>query len=349
MRRTARPKLCFADWPEDDRRRWSTAFKGGDLFDESGPGAHLAERTREDLRHHYECFLGFLTVQHPQLLQRAAVERLNKQIIAGLVASRRQSGRETSIVSDLRKLRHALVLLCPENDWSWMLGIIKRIAVRARPLPAQDHLVTSDRLYTLGLGLMERAAEAAFALAAPSKAHALAYRDGLLIALLASVPLRRRTLSALRIGRQLVRAGQHWALEIPPEDTKTRRALEFPLPPELSGRIENYLSNFRCRIPGAHRHNGLWASNKARCMDAGAIYDAVRMRTRTAFGFPVNLHRFRRIAGTFWADEDPANVRGVKDLLGHSSFATTETHYITAQSRLAGRKLSKVIEAYQGS
>ena len=78
-------------------------------------------------------------------------------------------------------------------------------------------------------------------------------------------------------------------------------------------------------------------------MDDGTIYDMVRRRTREAFGFPVNLHRFRVAAGTLWSIHDPANVRGVKDLLGHASFDTTEGHYIMAQSRIAGRALAHAV------
>lgn len=58
-----------------------------------------------------------------------------------------------------------------------------------------------------------------------SKSTALQYRDGLLIALLAVIAVRRRTVTALRTGRQLVRSGNLWALEIPPEDLKGKRAL----------------------------------------------------------------------------------------------------------------------------
>jgi hypothetical protein len=38
-------------------------------------------------------------------------------------------------------------------------------------------------------------------------------------------------------------------------------------------------------------------------------------------------------AATLWSNRDPANVRGVKDLLGNASFGTTEKYYIMAQSR----------------
>ena len=78
-------------------------------------------------------------------------------------------------------------------------------------------------------------------------------------------------------------------------------------------------------------------------MGNGAIYAAVQRRTREALGFPVNLHRFRRAAATLWSTRDPANVRGVKDLLGHASFGTTEKYYIMAQSRIAGRALARAI------
>ena len=74
------------------------------------------------------------------------------------------------------------------------------------------------------------------------------------------------------------------------------------------------------------------------------IYKTVRRRTKKALGFPVNLHRFRHAAATFWSARDPVNVRGVKDLLGHATFATTEQHYIMAQSRMAGRALARAIE-----
>ncbi len=79
-------------------------------------------------------------------------------------------------------------------------------------------------------------------------------------------------------------------------------------------------------------------------MCANGIYLAVLKRTKSVFGFGVNLHRFRHAAASFWASYDPANVRGVKDLLGHSSFHTTEKHYIMAQSRMAGRAFARLID-----
>jgi hypothetical protein len=80
-------------------------------------------------------------------------------------------------------------------------------------------------------------------------------------------------------------------------------------------------------------------------MDDGAIYDTVCRRTKQAFGFAVNLHRFLHAAASLWSIQDPANVRGTKDLLGQASFdTTTEKHYIMGQSRVAARAFAQVVE-----
>ena len=170
-----------------------------------------------------------------------------------------------------------------------------------------------------------------------------AFRDGLIIALLASVPLRRRTLAALRIGKHLTKSGDGWALDIPAGDVKNKRQLDFPISPELSRRIDIYVNEIRPIIAGADRHDYLWASVRGGAMRGGVIYTVVRRRTRKKLGFPINLHRFRHAAATLWSVQDPANVRGSKDLLGHVSFASTEKYYVMSQSRLAGRALVRAI------
>jgi hypothetical protein len=74
--------------------------------------------------------------------------------------------------------------------------ITERIAAKVRPKPLKHHLVTSEELYALGIALMDRAVASAAASQDVSKANAFSYRDGLLIALLALVASRRRTVAA---------------------------------------------------------------------------------------------------------------------------------------------------------
>jgi integrase/recombinase XerD len=209
-------------------------------------------------------------------------------------------------------------------------------------------LVTSERLYALGIELMDNAVNAADAVRVGTR-HAIKYRDGLIISVLAVIPLRRGTLAALQIGRHLTKVADHWQLDIPGEDTKTRRPLDYSIPKELSPRIDLYLDRFRSCIRGSDKHACLWPSHHSIPMRPDSINVAVRNRTKRAFGFAVNPHRFRHAAATFWSLYDPVNVRGAEDLLGQTTFATTEKHYIMAQSRLAGRALARTINNLKSS
>jgi integrase/recombinase XerD len=340
--------LLFAHWPIEDLRRWEAAFQSGDLFDESAPGTRLAAATRQLRLESYGRYLGFLSAKHSKLLKRSPEARIDRRILAEYVAWRRRSCGDISLAADLGSLRGTLKLICPDTDWSWLQSIANRIAAAA-PRPARKYnLVTSERLYALGIELMDNAVNAADAVRVGTR-RAIKYRDGLIISVLAVIPLRRGTLAALQIGRHLIKVADHWQLDIPAEDTKTRRPLDYSIPKELSARIDLYLDRFRSCIRGSDKHACLWPSHHSIPMRPDSTNVAVRKRTKRAFGFAVNLHRFRHAAATFWSLYDPVNVRGAKDLLGQTTFATTEKHYIMAQSRLAGRALARTIDNLKSS
>ena len=334
--------LPFQTWPAADQALWEAVFRASDdPFSGSERAFHFTGETRRALRSSYGLFLRFLSAKHPERLAPSPSTRIDRDIAMEYAEWRRPTCGAATIATGLDRLRLVITYMCPGADISWLLPIAKRLAAQAASKPAKLHLVTSDQLYALGVELMDDAAPSG----SVHKGDACRYRDGLIIALLAVAPLRRGTLAALRVGEHLLKSGDLWMLEIPAKDLKTRQSLDFLLSGPLSARIDRYLAEFRDAIPGATKHSGLWPSNKGRPMDGGAIYARVRQRTRDALGFPVNLHRFRHAAATLWSISDPKNVRGAKDLLGHSSFRTTEKHYVMAQSRLAGRALALAIGA----
>ena len=87
-----------------------------------------------------------------------------------------------------------------DTDWSWLRSIANRIAAAAPRPPRKYNLVTSERLYALGIELMDNAVNAADAVGRAGTRHAIQYRDGLIISVLALVAPRRGTLAALQIG-----------------------------------------------------------------------------------------------------------------------------------------------------
>ena len=242
--------LSFANWPTEDRNRWEAAFESGDHFDEGGRGTHLATATRQARQESYGRYLRFLSANHDDLLALPPEARIDQRLVAEYVSWRRTSCGDMSIAIDLGLLRGALNLICPDTDWSWLRTITKKIAATAPRKTGKYHLVTSDRLYALGIELMDGAVADADAASRMRTAHAFQYRDGLIIAFLALIPLRRRTLAALRIGRHLIKAGDLWELDIPASDTKTRRPLDYAISKELSERIDLYLKQFRSLYSG---------------------------------------------------------------------------------------------------
>ena len=253
MARKPRIYLPFDNWPAEDQARWQAAFKVGDRFEEAGHGSHLAESTRQNLFLSYARFLGFVSAHCKNLLQLNPQARIDRPVLIQYVAWRRRSCGDSMVAVDLHGLRGALKLICPGVEWSWLLAVAKRLAAAAPRKPKKYHLVTSERLYALGLELMDQAVAGADSTSRISRMHAFEFRDGLIVALLGLIPLRRRTLVALRIGKQLVRTGDLWALNIPASDTKTRRALDYPIGKELCTCIDLYLAlprpNSRCRCP----------------------------------------------------------------------------------------------------
>jgi hypothetical protein len=80
-----------------------------------------------------------------------------------------------------------------------------------------------------------------------SKNDAVLFRDGLMIAVLAFIPIRRRNLAALEIGRHVIHEGDSRFVVIPSDETKTRKPIEFPVPEFLRNYLTIYLDAVRPR------------------------------------------------------------------------------------------------------
>jgi hypothetical protein len=167
--------------PIEDQHRWEAAFKCGDLFDENGAGTRLAAATRRLRLTSYGRFLGFLWAKHAKLMTLPPEERIDRRIAAEYVAWRRRSCGEISLAADLGSLRGTLKLICPDTDWSWLQSFANRIAAGAPRTAQKYNLVTSERLYALGIELMDNAVNAADAVRRAGTRHAIQYRDGLII------------------------------------------------------------------------------------------------------------------------------------------------------------------------
>jgi len=132
--------LPYLEWSCADKALWKKAFEPNtDLFHDGGPGAHLSERTVQQLQYAYGKFLYFLSVEHAHLLKRAPTRRLNAKIIKNYVNFQPETCGGVTVSLYLYHLWFALRYLCPKDDWRWLLSISKRISSQARPRAEQNN------------------------------------------------------------------------------------------------------------------------------------------------------------------------------------------------------------------
>jgi hypothetical protein len=187
--------------------------------------------------------------------------------------------------------------------------LVARLERECRPQSKAERIVVSSRLAALGIKVMKDAASADGEIT-----DCVEFRDGLMIALLAARPIRRRTFSLIRIGRHLRRIGEEWRLVFDGPDTKSGRPFEMTIPEQIVPFLERYLKEVRPLIGGADPHDGLWAGTKGCPLNGQAIYGVIAARSRAEFGHPIGPHLFRQCAVTTIAIVQPGSIGVARDL-----------------------------------
>jgi len=332
-------------WPDLDRTAWNNAIADGDVFDGRGPAAHWSSGTRRSTVMGYGRWLGWLLVAEHSVLSIQPQNRLTPGRLRRYIDALKEENGAAGIWNYVKKLYDAIRVMAPDTDWSWLKDVERRLGRDMAPAEKRNRIVFSDRLVELGLDLMDQADNTP-ALPAPGRAQR--FRDGLLIALLAMVPLRRRNIAMIEVGKHLKKEGGSWQLAFETDETKSHHPLEFEVPAFLVSHLEHYLDDYRPMLPNAADHDFLWASMKGGGLTGGRIYDIVSERTARAFGNGLSIHLFRDCAATTIATKSPETVMAARDLLGHTSFNTTQKHYVRAQTMDTGCKYTEILERLRG-
>jgi integrase len=248
-----------------------------------------------------------------------------------------------TILCRLQELGEMARVIDPAADWRFINDLASRIRARHQPVRDKSNLRLSDEILELGLELMTRARHVR------DRNAAILFRDGLIIAFLALVPLRRRNLADIRLGENLIALDERLLVILEESETKTHAAYEVELPECLAGPLEEYLLIHRplltARSGRWKKPTGsfLWISQHGSPMTEIAIYDRIRERTKEKFGIAINPHLFRDAAATTMAITDPAHVRLAAPLLGHRTFSTTEKYYQQAKGHEAHKAFIEAI------
>jgi integrase len=332
--------LPWDGWPNTDRQLWEHALADDDPFHEA-LRPRLSDRTKHDYFKAWRQFLGFLTQHEASSLEMTPDRRLTMERVRSYTLHLAETNTPASVAIQVNKVYGAVRFMMPEGDWTWLKHVKTKLYATAPSTSKARPVITSVQLLDVGQQLMD---ENKPTTDRPMRAtDAIRYRDGLMIALCAVMPLRSRNLVALRIGTHLIREGEGWHIVIPRLETKARTMIEFAVPAFLNGYLEAYLQIVRPRLLGAWRCDALWVSPRNGALRYSVFYWIMARNTRRRLGFRVAPHDFRHAAATTWAIAAPAQIAIAKDLLAHNDARITTKHYNRARGIEASRAQANLI------
>jgi integrase/recombinase XerD len=332
-----RHALSLDQWPNADQALWQSIVAEGDILDGCGPGATWAPTTKNNTRKAYGYWLHWLgtnrhlreAVDHP--LDRITPDRI-KAYVEDLEINTAPLTRFVYILDILRFAQAA----AHTRDWCWLKRVKNRLFARARPSREKTSKIrNAAKLLELGLNLMNDA-ESIKCPYNPLQAD-VHYRDGLLIAILVSRPVRLKNLTAIELERQLLRINDVYWLVFEPHEVKNHKHIEVPLPLVLTDYINAYLARYRPRLLQGRKSNRLWTSRFGKPLSDNSIRRQIKLHTKAAFGKAIHPHLFRDCAATSIAIHDPEHVWIAANILGHHTLATTQKYYDQSCMLEAGR------------
>ena len=354
------PRPPIAGWPPRDRELWNKAVEPGGLFGSGGPGAHWSAASRLKVARGYNAWLSWLAAK--ELLDpnmRPAV-RVTCERVGAYIAEIQAELAPYSVLGHVRELYDALRVIAPKSSWKWLSQFCRSLRGQARPTRDKfSRLKQPEDLMALGERLMD---EAEAATERSAKRRAVRYRDGLLIALLAYRPVRRRNLAMMLLGQHLVKVGGSWRIVFAAEETKTHVPYEAVLPAALGPRLERYLDVHRPVLlrggpvdgnpdaPTIHPElDAVWVSEDGIQLSYEAVAFQIVFRTRREFGRSLSPHLFRDCAATAVAVDNPKHIGDASLILGHAGHRTTEKHYNHARSLEASRRHAAMLASLRES
>jgi integrase len=336
----AKLHLPWSQWPSADRHLWEYAVTGEDPFGDRA-GARLSGATKNALWYGWRRFLGFLARHEPSALDAEMSERLTMERMRAFAAHLAETNTPLSVAIQLDRLYGAARIMMPRHDWAWLKRVKTRLYTAAPARCAGRPVITSLALLDLGQQLMDEGGPT------PDRsmrlADAVRYRDGLMIALAAFVPLRRKNLASIEVGRHLVREGNAWSIIIPRAETKSGAPIEFAVPKLLVPYLEHYLDVVRPRMLHGSICSALWIGRERKALTYSAIWPIITRHTSRRLNVRVSPHDFRDAAATTWAIAKPDQIAVSSDLLGHANQHTTTKHYNRARGIEASRSQAGLI------
>ena len=332
----------LADWPAQDQAAWAAATAEGRILDGRGSAAHWAEATRRTNQHHYGRWLAYLNHFHGPLQNCTPEDRVTKQAVKSYIDHLRDELAPRTIVSSLVGLKVMMMAMAPQTDWRWLADACNALNRSAKPsVDKRSRMLPTGQIYAAAIAELQRLLTTPLT----KRLDRVAYRDTLMLGVLAARPIRLKNFTAIVIGTHLVQDERGWSFIIPGEEVKNGQHLEFGLPASIVPFLEAYLERVRPTFGPYPGNLRLWLGFEGQPLDYHSIYWRFQLVTPRLLGVRINPHLLRDCAATSLSTESPDVVQSAAALLGHRTFSTTQKYYIRANRLEASRTLNAILAA----
>jgi integrase len=342
----ARLHLPFAQWPAADRALWQQANEADDPFS-AGATAHLSSASRTRYLMGWRRFLGFLALTEPEVLEIPPAERIYPDRVKRFARHLGETCSPVSVAACVEAAYHAARVMMPGLDLGWLKQMKTRLFRAVPPKRNTRPAITSLQLLELGQPMMDEV-RSKFGTKL-RLTEAVKYRDGLIFALTAFMPLRRKNLAALDMLEHLQFDGGTDTIVIPKLESKTGAPIEFEIPETLLPYFQDYERFVRPRVDPRNIGTGLWLSRNGKKLAYGAFGDLFARHSTRRLGFRLRPHDVRAAAATTWAVFSPEKIEVAQELLAHKDIRTTTAYYNRARGIEASRHHLKVLKKIKRS
>jgi hypothetical protein len=328
--------LQLPEWPLIDRNAWQRALEGGrGPFREDGGGRRPSSATVRKYQGGYGRWLGFLQRSGDLDLagapgERPTLERLDKYF----EHLQRCGNADFTIVGRFAELRGALQLMVPGVKFPSITCPHGHSLKDMLPMRQRDLMVPSSDVL---LEWAEKMFQDALLLHGPRR-RCVQVRDAVMLAILAERGPRLRTVFELRIGQNLQRQDDGWALVMPGNIKKTKGSLTYPLSERVTPMLDRYSAVERRELLGDCSHDALWVNWSGKKLGKRGVEKRVRWRSEKEFGKPFGPHRCRTSLGTTTAQYGFEAPMDGSVILDHKDPQTTINHYNRSTGFAAGQR-----------
>lgn len=298
--------------------------------------------TQRDLAKRYGYFFDHLARSKRLGLGAGVGTQVTAENVELYVEELKQRVSSVTVYGSIQKLRRITQLIVPKWDLRWLIQIERELFSQMRPKSKWDRVILSELIVEAGLALIVEA-ETAEKLTKLTRARMV--RNGLMQALEAACPIRRKNFAALEIGRSIIKQDSAWWIILTAAETKEKRADERPIEDYIGKAIDKYLQIYRpilgrCKSTS----NALWLAETGKAMSEPYVGEVITETARLTLGVPINPHMFRTAAVTTAAIHAGDTPHLGSAILHHSHPIVTQENYNRASCISAGRALRKVIQ-----